>query len=83
MRKELLVYVSSMEQGEEASVISVANNRKYCLITTPTGQKFSVSLSELKQALESIEQFNSENHSKAEVQVEAQGMEMSVEYGVG
>ena len=82
MRKELLLYVPSMEQGEEASVISVANNRKYCLITSPQGQKFSVSLAELKEALESIQKFNSENHN-TEVQEEVKAMEMTVEYGVG
>lgn len=62
MRKELLVYVSTTERGEEISITSVSKNRLYVLINT-IGGKVTANRSELLLALQSIEEFDKINNT--------------------
>lgn len=78
MRKELIVYVNTMEK-EEFSVQAVAKNRDYVIINSPAG-KFTASVEELKQALEEIKAFDTENNKENEVK-EVSGNSFEVEYG--
>ena len=61
MRKELLVYVPTIEKGEEISVTSVSSNRSYVLINTPSG-KVTANRLELLTALQEIEEFDKINN---------------------
>lgn len=63
MRKELLVFVDSGERGEEVSITSVVKNRDFVLINSGVG-KFTISRSQLKEALAAIEEFDSTNESQ-------------------
>lgn len=58
MRKELIIFVNTLEKGEEISVSSVAVNRKFVILTTATGHKFTASSSELLEALAELNSFN-------------------------
>lgn len=59
MRKELLVYVSTVEKNEEIAVTSIGKHRNCVLITGSTG-KFTANRQELIEALNAIEQFDKE-----------------------
>lgn len=61
MRKELLVFITTAEQGEEISVISVAKNRDFVLLNTAAG-KFTANRKELIEALNAIGEFDSTNN---------------------
>ena len=61
MRKELLVYVPTIEKGEEISVTAVSSNRSYVLINTPNG-KVTANREELLSSLLSIEEFDKANN---------------------
>lgn len=63
MRKELLVFVETIEAGEEISVASVSTDRSFVILSS-AGGKFTANLKELKAALEEIEKFNGENNTK-------------------
>jgi len=60
MRKELMVYIGTTEPDIEASVRSLKQNNKYVVIDHE-GHRFSVSITELKQALTELEAFTKEN----------------------
>ena len=57
MRKELIVFVNTIEKNEEFSVSSVASNRNFVILTSPTGGKFTANAAELIEALNELESF--------------------------
>lgn len=79
MRKELLVFVDTMERGEEISVSSVTKDRSYVIISTPTG-KVSASKDQLRKALDELDSFYSSEDSSS-VPVVEQSSFMEVSYG--
>lgn len=83
MRKELIVFVNTLEKGEEVSVSSVASNRKFVILTSPTGQKFTASVEELSQALIELNSFNSGDTVTKGNSEEVQAVSefLDVEYG--
>lgn len=62
MRKELLVFVPTMEAGEEISLASIKDDRNFVVFSGANG-KFTANLKELKAALDAIEEFNKVNNS--------------------
>lgn len=78
MRKELIVYVSTTERGEEISVTAVAKNRDFVLINMPSG-KFTANRVELIEALNAIEAFDKVNNTEQAPPVEVSGND--IEYG--
>jgi hypothetical protein len=79
MRKELLVFISTAEQGEELSVLSVAKNRDFVLLTSSIG-KFTANRKELLDALTAIGEFDTSNNSSSETKSLAPNFE-EVSYG--
>ena len=79
MRKELTVYVNTNERGVEISVSSLASNRKFILVNTGS-TKFTMDVSELKQALQALEEFNEGQGNSSAVEAEVAGY-MNIEYG--
>ena len=77
MRKELIVYVQTMERGEEFSVSSVATDRSFVRISA-AGGKFTASVKELREALKSLEDFDTEHNV---VEIPATPTQFEVEYG--
>jgi hypothetical protein len=65
MRKELLVFVPTIEAGEEISVASIKDDRNYVILSGASG-KFTANLKELREALNSIEDFNKSNNPEKE-----------------
>lgn len=80
MRKELLVFVDTGEQGEEISVVAVSNNRNLVLFGTPVG-KFTVSREQLKAALKAIEDFDGINNTNVQPTLASVLDFETVEYG--
>lgn len=80
MRKELLVYVPTIEKGEEISVTSVSSNRSYVLINTSNG-KVTANRAELLSALQEIEEFDKVNNSAiVELSIVSEVLNFDVEY---
>lgn len=82
MRKELLVFVSTAEQGEEISVTSVAKNRSFVLISTPNG-KVTANREELVEALAAIKEFDESNNTETTSVTPSIPTFEEVEYGQG
>lgn len=80
MRKELVVFVPTMERNEEASVSSVTKDRKFIILTSPTGQKTSLLLSDLRLALDELDSFYSVPQDTNDLITEVIPT-MEVEYG--
>lgn len=66
MRKELTVYVNTIEMGEEFSISSVTQDRNYIIINSG-GAKFTANVEDLQKALTALKEFNEENVGKSEV----------------
>ena len=82
MRKEIILYVDTGEQNEEVSIVSVAKNRGLLLLSTPSGQKFTVNKEQLLEAINVITEFDKGNNvSKEVVSKEPEINTMEVEYG--
>lgn len=77
MRKELIVYVATMERGNEFSVASVASDRNFVVINNGNG-KFTASVKELRAALLALEDFDTEHNVE---QIPAIPVQFEVEYG--
>lgn len=60
MRKELTVYVSTIEKGEEFSIMSVKQDRNFVIINSGSG-KFTANVQELEEALKALKEFNEAN----------------------
>ena len=81
MRKELHVFVSTVERGEEISVSSVTTSRDFVLISTPFG-KVSANKEDLLSALKAISEFDAEfNSNEILSQGDKQPSFLEVEYG--
>lgn len=65
MRKELLVFISTAEQGEEISVLSVAKKREFVLLNVG-GNKFTANRKELIEALNAIGEFDEANNTNTQ-----------------
>lgn len=61
MRKELTVYVNTMERGEEFSISSVTKDRKYVIISLGGTVKFTADVEDLEKALATLKEFNAAN----------------------
>ena len=60
MRKELTVYVNTIEAGEEFSIMSVKQDRGFVIINSG-GNKFTANVQELEDALKALKEFNEAN----------------------
>ena len=60
MRKELTVYVNTIEKGEEFSIMSVKQDRGFVIINSG-GNKFTANVQELEDALKALKEFNEVN----------------------
>lgn len=60
MRKELTVYVNTIEKGEEFSIMSVKQDRGFVIINSGAG-KFTANVQELEDALKALKEFNEAN----------------------
>lgn len=60
MRKELTVYVNTIEKGEEFSISSVTQDRNYIIINSG-GAKFTANVEDLENALKALKAFNEAN----------------------
>ena len=60
MRKELTVYVNTIEKGEEFSIMSVKQDRGFVIINSGVG-KFTANVQELEDALKALKEFNDAN----------------------
>lgn len=78
MKKELTVYVETMESGEDFSISSVTKRREFIVITTPTGIKFTANVEDLLLALTELKKFNEGNKSQDDKIVEH---DITIEYG--
>lgn len=81
MRKELVIFIPTYEQGEEISISSVAKNREYIILSSPNGTRTTANLEELLKAVEALKQFNIDNNTESDVSVSNDFND--VEYGDG
>jgi len=77
IRKELTVFVNTIEQGEEISIASVVKDRRFVIINTGNG-KVTANVEELQEALAEINAFN---EAKGEVQEVNDNPKIVMSYG--
>lgn len=82
MRKELLVFIPTLEANEEISVTAIAKNRDFVLLNTQVG-KITAHREDLISALKAIEEFDKANNTegKQENLVADIGNSVDIEYG--